>query len=261
MTENATQHTSNVWNFPEKKFQPLELFQIRLLVALLLLPLAQNTHAAIISIFAYNSYQFLQSDGTTPLADGSWVMIIGTTNSTIREPDMQQYGTSPEGDPVYLADSVMPGDTLITMTRIFTCDVFGGGFIETPFAIDTDMIQYFYLRIFDYQQDNIGGYWGLTHWNYSDIYHIDDVNIFGELDFAPDAAISTTMQNHFAVIPEPNTMLFSLWGASLIFLARAFRSPAQSIIPAVAHKPIVLNPSCKKIIMEILRNDPWLTEN
>lgn len=144
--------------------------------------------SAIVDLIAYVSFALDDSSGN-PLADGSVVMIFGSTDAVNNGP--RSYGTS------LIADSVQGDDVFIGMVRI---DWNGTFYTANDFTFDDSSINYLYIRFFNTTAYPV---WDETAWNTSLVVGFTSEFGKAEVDFVGNYLASVT--NNFVVIPEPST--------------------------------------------------------
>lgn len=134
-------------------------------------------------------------DGVTPVADGSWIMIIGSVDSII-DP-MAQGGNG------YIANSVTGDDVIIGMMQV-DAGLRGWG-VEAAggFHIDDSLYNYVYIRVFD----SAGPLTGDICWGTSDIVDLPSIQDpgIGNVYFLDVPGFTLTNQDTFVIIPEPST--------------------------------------------------------
>ncbi len=195
----------------------------RLLAALALFGGLGSTvaRAAIVDLDAFISMPALGCDGTTPLADGSWVYIIGSTDNII-DP-MQQYGG---GD--YIANSTTGDDVILGIVQIFSIPVAFPDYqniFNTNVKYESDDINYVYVRFFD----ATGPLTGMLCWGESDIFELGITAGVSQVQFDQDNQLITTHTNNFVIIPEPGTAnLIFLVGGMILALKASMGSKKKS---------------------------------
>jgi hypothetical protein len=167
--------------------------------------------SAIVDLIAYVSYS-LKDSGGAPLADGSIVMIFGSSDNVNNGP--RTYGVtnliaeSVQGDDVYL------GFVRIDQVSYGTSN--GTFYTANEFSFDDSAISFLYLRIFNSAVYPVGGY---LQWTSSPLFGF--TSEFGKVttDFVGNYLTSVT--NNFVVIPEPSTSHLLLVFFGLMFGIRA----------------------------------------
>ncbi|HMP75883.1 MAG TPA: hypothetical protein PKE12_06270 [Kiritimatiellia bacterium] len=176
---------------------------------------ASSLQAAIINLSAYIINPLYQQDGFTPLADGSLVQIIGSYDNVI-DPMSEVGGGltgSPTGDDVILATIVIDSTTL----------GIDGTFYVSNIYYNNDDIKHMYIRFYD----TTGPLTGLVYWGESPIQNVE-YDAFGAIFVDFVGGYSTTNQDNFVVIPEPNTMnYFLMWASMLGALRSSMRREAR----------------------------------
>ncbi len=147
-----------------------------------------------VRLIAYVSHSLLTSAGV-PLADGSIVMIFGSSDSINN--GMVAYGTN------YIADSVQGNDTYIGTVRVDmpSWNSSNGTFLsDEEFTFDTTNVSFLYIRIFNTTNLPVLGW---VAWNTSAVFGYTDFFGAAEVDFYGNYL--TIITNNFVVIPEPST--------------------------------------------------------
>lgn len=173
--------------------------------------------AALVDLYVYVSLSIYEQDGTTPLADGSVVYIVGSKDSV--NDGMAPYGNG------YVADSALGDDVIIGVVRIDSGSG-GAGTFDAYFvdAFDTDDVQFIYLRFFDEQGElplmGLLDYGESGLFNYTTNFGMAEVGYFGD-------PLKTDKQDEFYAIPEPHTahlLLLAIGGLVGIHSLRRSRS-------------------------------------
>lgn len=167
--------------------------------------------AAIVDLDAYVLYSIMQQDGFTPLADGSWVYIIGSGDNVANP--MNTYG-SPATN--LIANSVTGDDVILGIVQIGE-NVISNGTFFTTVQYDSDEVQYVYIRFFD----TTGLITGLVYWGTSTVFQLGVTLGVSTVQFDPDGSLIATNLNNFVIIPEPNTANLMLLVAGMIAAMRA----------------------------------------
>ena len=166
-------------------------------VLLSVLLTASAARALEIALDAWVQYSLLQPDGITPLADGSWVFIIGSYDDTI-DP-MMTHGDS------YIADTVTGDDIILGWIRIdpstYNNDDVEGTFLKTV-KYDPTEVQYAYLRFFN---TNLNVLTGLISYGYSDTMLLGSTLGVASMQFDQGGSLLADQEDTFVVIPEPTT--------------------------------------------------------
>lgn len=169
---------------------------------------AQSACAAIINLSAYVYISLYQADGTTPLADGSIVQIIGSFDD-VADP-METGGGGVTGNTT--------GDDVILATITIDSTQLGvdGTFYVSNIYYESDDIKNMYIRFYD----SPGPLAGTIFWGQSPVTNVE-FDAFGSIlvDFV--GGYSTTNEGNFVVIPEPNTMNYILMWAGMLGALRA----------------------------------------
>lgn len=176
---------------------------------------APSAHAAIINMTAYVLSSLYQQDGVTPLADGSIVQIIGSFDNLI-DP-MEEFGGGYTGNPT--------GDDVILATIVIDSTLLGidGTFYASGIYYNNDDIKHAFIRFYN----SPGPLEGLIWWGESPIQNIE-YDAFGAIFVDFVGGYSTTNQNNFVVIPEPNTLnYFLMWAGMLGALRSSMRREAR----------------------------------
>ncbi|HMP76170.1 MAG TPA: hypothetical protein PKE12_07740 [Kiritimatiellia bacterium] len=169
---------------------------------------AAPADAAIVDLDAYVLNPILQDDGITPLADGSWVMIIGSWDGTI-DP-MVQIG------PDYIAASVTGDDVILGIVQIDS--LFGPGTFGTTVQYDSTLVNNVYIRFFD----TTGPLTGMIWWGTSPMIGPVGVTLgVTTVQFDPGGSLQVDQENNFVIIPEPGTANLLLLVGGMIWAMRA----------------------------------------
>ena len=178
-------------------------------VALCVLGLfAVPARAAIVDLDAYVLNPILQDDGITPLADGSWVFIIGSSDTNI-DP-MVSWGTN------FIANSVTGDDIILGIVQIDS--LFGAGTFGTTVQYDSTLVNNVYIRFFD----TTGPLTGMIWWGTSPMLGPVGVTLgVTTVQFDPDGSLQTDEYDSFVVIPEPSTANLLLLVGGMIWAMRA----------------------------------------
>lgn len=161
--------------------------------------------SAIVDLTAYVSFALQDSSGNS-LADGSVVMIFGSTDAINNGP--QSYGTS------LIAESVQGNDVYIGMVRI---DWDGTFYTANDFSFDDSSIHFLYIRFFNTTNAPVEG--SNIAWNASPVVGVTSKFGKAEVDFGGNYLASVT--NNFVVIPEPATSHLFLLFFGLAFGMRS----------------------------------------
>lgn len=164
--------------------------------------------AAIVDLDAYVEFSLMENDGVTPLADGSWVAIVGS-GDTVQDP-MFSYGTN------FIADSTTGDDVILGWVKVGT-DVISNGTFFTTVQYDSLEVQYVYIRFFDTTNTPIEG---LVYWGTSSIFQLGVTLGVSTVQFDPGGSLVATNYNNFVVIPEPTTGNLIVLVAGMIWAMR-----------------------------------------
>ncbi len=153
----------------------------------------------------------MEDGGGTPLAVGSWYMIIGTTQAAAST--LTAFGLTSA-----IANSLGVGETLITYGRVVQQEGENGHINPYWISYDTATFQptSFYVRFFDYAADNaFDGMqnWGTVDWGTTPLTAVPSEDPpSGDLDLGGGMANYTT---NLWVIPEPGTSSLMMFAAAL----------------------------------------------
>ena len=185
------------------------------LLAVALCGLAQAAalpaRAALVELDIYVSYSILNSTTNAPIADGSWVEIVGSGDSV-------NNGMATVGGTNYLATSVQGNDTIHGYVYIGDNSYVNTGmFFQTVSYDTTNNVGYVYIRYF--QSTSVPD--GMTYWGQSDVYNLSPTN-FGvvSIDVNPGDNLVANLYDNFVVIPEPGTAVMFLMAGGLLFSVR-----------------------------------------
>lgn len=180
--------------------------------------------AALVDLDIYVSYSILDNTGTQPLADGSWVVIIGSSDTTRN--GMQTYGGSN-----YLATTTHGDDVVLGFVFIGDNSFANTGKFFTTVQYDTAQnLGYVYIRYFQTTGALSGGIW----WGESPVTNLIPTN-FGvvNIDASPGGVLLATNFNTFAVIPEPATGQLLILAGGLLYALRMARNGRTKRRPGV----------------------------
>lgn len=184
--------------------------------ATLLFATLTPARAALVDLDIYVTYSILDNTGTAPLVDGSWVIIIGSTDTTRN--GMQTFGGSN-----LLANTTLNDDTILGYVYIGDNSFANTGKFFTTVSFNTTQnLAYVYIRYFQTTGPITGGVW----WGESPVTNLIPTN-FGvvTIDAAPNSSLIATNFNTFVVIPEPATgQLLFLSGGLLLALRMSKKS-------------------------------------
>lgn len=160
--------------------------------------------AALVDLDLYVTYSVLQNNGSTVLADGSWVIIVGSGNA-VNDGMMTYGGTN------VLANTTQGDDIILGTVYIGDNSFANTGKFFTTVQYNPTNVGYVYIRYFQ----TTGPLTGMIYWGQSGVANLSPTN-FGvvTVDAAPIVSLVATNLNNFVIIPEPNT-------AHLLFLATA----------------------------------------
>ncbi|NCC50933.1 MAG: hypothetical protein EOM20_06915 [Spartobacteria bacterium] len=148
-----------------------------------------------VRLYATVTYSLLNHLSNAPLADGSVVYIMGSSNA-IADPPLEFGGG-------LIAMSTTGDDTFIGSVRIGEGVTSNGTFFTSNFEFDSDQVKYVYLRFFEYTNGVMiegTGIW----WNTSPTFSATNFNPWVPVvavDFVGQYA--ATNRNDFVIIPEP----------------------------------------------------------
>lgn len=153
----------------------------------------------------------LGGDGITPVADGSWIMIIASADNTI-DP-MQQAGDG------YIANSTTGDDVIIGMMQVDAALRTYGVEAAYSFLFDDTPFNYVYIRVFD----SAGPLTGELYWGTSDIVDLDSIQDpgLGNVYYFEVPGFTLTNQDNFVIIPEPSTANLILLVGGMAWAMRA----------------------------------------
>lgn len=193
-----------------------------LAAALLAVGTAQG---AIINLQAYILYALLNNDGTTPLADGSMVQIIGSSDS-VADP-MLMSGTNATG-------FTTSNDTILATITIQSSALGSNGtFFVGDYYFNSDEVKYMYLRFYDTTNSTLTG---MVYWGQSPITNAQH-DQFGVLEMDFIGGYLATNLNNFVVIPEPGTMnLIFVWVSMVAAMRASMKRDQQKKNPALKGK-------------------------
>ncbi len=169
---------------------------------------APSVQGAIINLSAYVLTSLFQQDGTTPLADGSLVQIIGSYDNVIDPMTELGGGVSgyPSGDDIIIATIVIDSTTLGSNGTFYVSGIF----------YDNDDVKHMYIRFYD----SPGPLEGDIYWGESPIQNVE-YDAFGSIFVDFVGGYSATNLNTFVAVPEPNTLNYFLMWAGMLGALRA----------------------------------------
>jgi hypothetical protein len=183
---------------------------LRLGAALCLVAMAVGAaRATIVDLDAYVLNPIYGGDGVTPLADGSWVIIVGSGDN-VADPMQTHNGTN------LIADSVTGDDVIIAIVQINS--MFGPGTFGHVVQYDSSIINYVYIRFFEYTNWPISG---MMYWGTSAVFQLGITLGVATVQFDPGGSLSATNYNSFVAIPEPSTANLLLLVGGMIWAMRA----------------------------------------
>ena len=181
--------------------------------AALMLSCVTVAQSAIVDLIAYVSYSLKDSAGV-PLADGSVVMIFGSTDAINNGP--RQLGGG------LVADSVQGDDVFIGYVRIDAPSYGtsnGTFYTANNFSFDDSTVNYLYLRFFNTTNYPVGSEPPLIEWNTSPVFGITSEFFKVNVDFGGNYL--TSIATNFVIIPEPSSSHLLLLFLGLVFGMRA----------------------------------------
>ncbi len=165
--------------------------------------------ALIVDLDAYVDLAILQEDMTTPLADGSWVFIMGSGDAV--NDGMLITGTN------VIASFTQGDDVILGMIQIPLNQTNGSGAFFVTVQYESDDINYAYLRFFNTTSMPITG---LLWWGTSSMFQLGVTLGVATVQFDQDQQLMTTNQNNFVVIPEPNSLNLFVLVAGMLWTIR-----------------------------------------
>lgn len=177
-----------------------------LAIVLLSVPLAL---ALPINLDVYVENPIYQCDGVTPLAYGSWIMIIASADNVI-DPMETWGGTN------LIADSTTGDDVILAI--IPTDEWNGPGTFYASVLFDTALYNYIYIRFFAYTNWPISG---MICWGTSTIFEVSQFMGYAFVQTDPDGSLYATNMNNFVAIPEPSTANLLVVVGGMIWAIRA----------------------------------------
>lgn len=170
-----------------------------------------TSQALIVDLDAFVDMAILQEDLTTPLADGSWVYIIGSGDST--NDGMTVYGSTN-----LIADSVQGDDVILGVIQIPLNSTPGSGTFFTTVQYESDDVNFVYLRFFSTTSFPITG---MVWWGTSSMFQLGVTLGVATVQFDQIDQLAATNQNNFVVIPEPSSMNLFVLIAGMLWTIRA----------------------------------------
>ncbi len=167
-----------------------------------------------VTLYAYVTYSIYDSLNN-PLSNGSYVYIIGSGDNVV-DP-MPTWGAPATN---YIAEGTTGDDVFLGSVTIGTGTGSNGTFFVS-IEYDSDLINYVYLRFFDYQGP--GNVTGMVYWGNSSNFYVGDpefgVKIQDFNDGAPNSLVASNY-NNFVVIPEPGTANLIVLVAGMAWVMR-----------------------------------------
>lgn len=181
--------------------------------------------AVLVDLDLYVTFSILNNGGAGNLADGSWVIVVGSGDGVNN--GMQTYGASTN----FIANSTQGDDILLGYAYIGQNSFANTGKFFRSFQYDSDQIGSVYIRYF--QATGPGLPTGMVYWGQSAVSNLVPTN-FGvvSIDVAPNSSLVASNFNNMVVIPEPGTahLMFVTGGLLLAFRMsqkRQRRKPPQ----------------------------------
>ena len=171
--------------------------------------------AALVDLDALVTYAIYDNSGSTALANGAVVYIIGSANPTVNP--MQIH---PTGGTNYIANNTTGDDVILGITTINSLNTGSNGTFFTTVQYESTQINYVYIRFFDYTNNIPIG--GLVYWGNSAIHQLGSPTLgVNSVDFNPGATLTTSNHNNFVVVPEPSTANLLILVAGMAWAMRA----------------------------------------
>lgn len=170
------------------------------------------SRALLVDLDAYVDMGILGPDYVTPIADGSWVFIIGSTD-TNQDP-MQAVGTN------FIAGSVTGDDVILGAIQIPLNAFTNSGMFFTTVQYDSDTINYTYIRFFD----TPGPLTGALYWGTSAMFQLGITLGVSTVEYGQGTNLVATNFNNFVIIPEPSTGNLFIMVAGMLWAMRAHRA-------------------------------------
>ncbi len=170
-----------------------------------------KAEALIVDLDAYVDMAIVQDDLTTPLADGSWVYIVGSGDN-INDGLITFGGTN------LIADSVLGDDVILARIQIPLNSISNSGtfFVTVPY--ESDNINYVYIRYFNTNSDPVTG---MVRWGTSSMFQLGVTLGVATVQFDQNQQLAATNYNNFVVIPEPSSMNLFVMVAGLLWAMRS----------------------------------------
>lgn len=170
------------------------------------------SHALIVDLDAYVDMSILGPDGVTPIADGSWVFIIGSGDA-IQDP-MASVGTN------LIANSVTGDDVILGAIQIPFNSIPGTGMFFATVQYESDDINYTYIRFFD----STGQLTGPLYWGTSTMFQLGVTLGVSTVQYDQNTQLVATNLNNFIIIPEPSTANLFVVVAGMLWAMRRHRA-------------------------------------
>lgn len=187
-----------------------------LMVGLWLACLSQ-ARAVLVDLDLYVTYSILNhgGGGANVLADGSWVIVVGSADNVNN--GMSTYGSSTN----YLAQSTLGDDIILGCVFIGDNSFANTGKFFSTFQYDSSQIGYVYIRYFESK----GPLEGMIYWGQSEVTNLGPTN-FGvvTIDVSPNSSLIASNFNNFVAIPEPSTGPLIFMTAGILIALRFSRT-------------------------------------
>lgn len=170
-----------------------------------------SAKALIVDLDAFVDLAILQEDLSTPLADGSWVYIIGSGDAT--NDGMEVYGGTN-----LIAGSVLGDDVILGVIQIPLNSTTNSGTFFTTVQYESDDINFVYLRFFNATSMPITG---MVWWGTSSMFQLGVTLGVATVQFDQFEQLAATNQNNFVVIPEPSSMNLFVLVAGMLWTIRS----------------------------------------
>jgi hypothetical protein len=177
-----------------------------------------SAKALIVDLDAYVANPILQQNLLTPLADGSWVFIMGSSNNV-------NDGMATFGGTNIIAASVLGDDVILGMIQIPLGSTNNSGKFFTTVQYESDNVKYAYLRFFNTTSFPITG---SVYWGTSSMFQLGVTLGVSTVQFDQGTQLATTNQNNFVVIPEPSSMNLFILVAGMLWTMRARMKTAMT---------------------------------
>lgn len=168
-------------------------------------------HAATVNLVAFVSPPstpgisgLFAADGTTPLADGSRISIVGSYDGI-----NDGFVTNGMGQIVYdwtYSDDVVLAHIVVDSTELNS----SGTFFDATISYDDSLFNFFYIRVFDTTNRNVSG-----TVNYAASGVFTSTPLFG-VSFIDFGVVNTTNVGFFTIVPEPD--MASLYVLAFLFI-------------------------------------------